>query len=292
MTQLTYNALGSKWYIDIHDEVSSTTSLKRGTNKIITEFEKNYSRFQPTSVIGTLNRERVIESPSEELLSLLMTGANLYTETGGIFNFLVGNILSSRGYGTEMNTTKLAESSVVPNPLLDLVVTKQKVFLTGDGAIDFGGYGKGFLIDKIARYFREELRYSNFVINGGGDIYVECADPVELYLEHPKDPSLHIGKVTVKNQALCCSSPFKRRWKDVRTNKIVSHIISANEESSFASYVISNSATAADAYSTTLTALNGEYHKLNPSILSTISFLVTDTDKILTSPNFPLKKDE
>lgn len=59
-------------------------------------------------------------------------------------------------------------------------------------SIDLGGLGKGWLIDKLSDLLRNE-GYKEFLINGGGDMYVSSTEKQECYIEHPRDTELVIG---------------------------------------------------------------------------------------------------
>ncbi|MBP6881419.1 MAG: FAD:protein FMN transferase [Candidatus Pacebacteria bacterium] len=245
----TFQALGTQWWVEVFDEDDSETfegavgTLERFTR----DFESRYSRFKPDSLISKLNRERKLENPDEECRALLGYGKQLYLRSNTIFNLLTGHIQEARGYGT---TTSVQSTSLTPgNPITDLLISEEKIELL-HGNIDLGGFGKGYLIDKLTSLLREQFSLQYFLINGGGDMYGTSKqdEPIQIFLEHPTKPSHFVHATTLKDQGFAASSPFKRVWNS--GDKTYTHIISNTEAPRVASFVKAESARDADAFAT------------------------------------------
>ena len=221
----TISALGTHWLVEIFDAVTEEKADEtyRLISFFLSEFEAKYSRFKHNSIISTINRTKIFNRPDPTTISLLTFGKEMYQETGGIFNLLIGEYLTARGYDTVYSFTPKAEPEILPSPLSDLSINSEYITLQA-GLIDLGGYGKGFLIDRLAEYL-QELGFRYFLINGGGDMYAtsDHGEPVTIYLEHPIHTDTYIKEITIIDQGFAASSTHKRRWKV--TGQEYSHIV-------------------------------------------------------------------
>ncbi len=251
------SALGTTWLVELFDGTANEKADEtHGLIRLfLAAFETKYSRFNPDSIISTINRTNELENPDETTIELLTLGQQLYHDTDGIFNMLVGKHLIARGYDADYSFAPTEEPETVPSPLKALTITPERITLTA-GHIDLGGYGKGFLIDRLANWLRER-GFEYFLINGGGDMYAtsDHSEPITIYLEHPTEPGTYIAETTLKDQGFAASSTHKRRWKV--SGKEYSHIVDTSAEKSisvdeFGIYVKAPKAVTADAWATTL----------------------------------------
>jgi thiamine biosynthesis lipoprotein len=249
----TFQALGTKWWVEVFDDIAAE-ALKVAFDSLehfTYAYEEKYSRFIADSLVSKLNRERVLEKPDEEFRALLMYGKHLYLRTNTHFNFLTGHIQEARGYDASYSFTPHEPEVLTPgNPITDLLTSPEKIELL-HGSVDFGGFGKGYLIDELVKILKEQFSLQYFLINGGGDIYATSKHdaPIQIFLEHPTKPSHFIHATTLKDQGFAASSPFKRTWHN--NNKTYTHIISNSEALRVASFVKAESARDADAFATT-----------------------------------------
>ena len=251
--QFTFEAIGTQFWIEIFDQITDE-ELKstKGRLKLLSSvFNEQYSRFRPDSQISILNRDRVLHNPSVECRALLAYGKELYLRSQGTFNILTGHILEARGYDANYSFTASADIDTLPvcNPLIDLTISESKITLTC-GNVDLGGYGKGYLVDRLADDLITQ-GIQHFLINGGGDMYAtgdEAGKPITIYLEHPTVAGQYLIETTLLNQGFAASSPFKRRWKS--GDKTYHHIVATTEVPEIATFVKATTATDADAFAT------------------------------------------
>ncbi|NJK71469.1 MAG: FAD:protein FMN transferase [Thermales bacterium] len=137
----------------------------------IREFNQNYSRFDENSLVSQLNKNKELEVDNEEFIELLRLGIIYYTKTNKIFNFLLEGQLTNLGYDKDYTFQEKNNQLKLPSPSLDLIIQTKTIFLK-KGGVDFGGFGKGFLIDKISKILQSQFQLQNFIINAGGDIFL------------------------------------------------------------------------------------------------------------------------
>ena len=249
--QFTFEAIGTHFWIEIFDDISDKEleTTKSRIEFLCSDFNKKYSRFRPDSQISILNRDRVFQSPSTELQEILAYGKALFVRTHQTFNLLTGHILEARGYDANYSFTPDPIASLAScNPLFDLTIDANQILLTC-GNIDMGGYGKGWLIDLIAKdLLTNNTKY--FLINGGGDMYAssEHEKPITIYLEHPTEVGKYLVKTTLYNQGFAASSPFKRQWSHKGVK--YTHVVSDKEVLPLAAFTKAATATDADAFAT------------------------------------------
>jgi thiamine biosynthesis lipoprotein len=253
----TLDALGTKWWIEIFSELTEEKSqtVYDGLRFLIFEFESNYSRFREDSKLSILNKHKYLDNPSDEFLELIKIGKKLYRDTDGVFNILSGEYLEAIGYDKTYSFTKKDNHVIRPkDPNTSIIFNEDKVTLS-EGLIDIGGYGKGYLIDKIAKHLKNnEVNY--FLINGGGDMYAtsDFDRPITIYLEHPDNNETIIAETKLLNEGFAASSTKKRRWQ--KNGQDYSHIIDTNNGQSLITdsgiYIKAPFAVLADAWATTL----------------------------------------
>ena len=243
-------ALGTLWWFDIFGILPGKIDkeLTEFFTEYLTSFEQKYSRFLDTSLVGTLNRTGVLENPSDEFIALLELGQGLYRETKGAFNFLSAQTQVSRGYGKPEAVQSDGDPSPA-NPETDISISKKQIKLHR-GAVDLGGFGKGWLIDDLAHTLKTNLKAEHFLINGGGDIYATTlpdGSPIDILIEHPTKKNHCVAKIPLANCGFASSSTYKRRWK--KTDKEHHHII-AKHDYNVATHIISHTALHADVFAT------------------------------------------
>lgn len=254
-----FPALGTYWWIEIWDDVGHQRcqDIREHIINEAARFEAKYSRFLPHSVISELNRQRTL-ALDEESLAMIRYGIDLFERSNGVFNILVGHILEARGYDQHYSLTDSGSQTLtVGNPSQDIVFDGNVASLK-HGNLDIGGYGKGWLIDGLHKQL-QQLGITQFLINGGGDIYVthQHHQPVTIYLEDPLNPEKIVGKTPLKHRAFAASSPHKRAWsvkQHINNQEMVSHqthIVSQHAVKDVI-YLTAPTAVDADAFATTL----------------------------------------
>ena len=282
----SFNALGTTWWIELFEDLDDQTrhSVKDAVSGLVNTFESNYSRFRADSYVSALNKQRVLHNPDPELIELLTCGKHLYLRTDAVFNFLTGHLLESKGYDAAYSFIGTYTDQQAGNPITDLQITHDKIELL-HGNIDLGGYGKGYLIDRLAEACTE-IGIHQFLINGGGDMYAthNQSEAVEIYLEHPTKPGVFVGTTSLYNQGFAASSPHKRVWK----NKTGTHHHIIGETITYdATYVKAATAYEADAFATTLLQLTpAQTSKLLQTEAIAVAQLNTQTQILEFSKQF------
>ncbi len=201
-----FEAIGTSW------RIRTARSLGELQSQVLTQidqFDQVWSRFRPDSRVAELARGNSVDlgSAAPELLA---TYDWLDQLTAGAVNPLVGVSLAHLGYD---QTYSLQPSAgyVTPPDWSSLSRAGSTVSPTEPVVLDIGAIGKGFLAAQVAN-FLAELGVEN-VVNAGGDIVNRSTGAIEVALEHPANPELAIGQVTVPaGHAICGSATNRRAW--------------------------------------------------------------------------------
>lgn len=250
------HALGTVWYVEVFDiskDVDIFKKVRKSLENCIFAYENSYSRFIKSSLLSKLNIEKVIRNPPAELKKLVNLGVSFYKSTNGVFDITVASTLEEYGYGSTLQNKRIESRRSLDENIL---INENEIVLKNNVSLDFGGYGKGFLIDKIVRLLEKSYGIKEVLINAGGDIYAtSCGSkPVTVFLQDPVKREKVIGKVNLKNSALCGSSSYKRVWK--KGGKDFSHILDPknnyNSVTDSYSFVSSKTCCTADMLATTI----------------------------------------
>lgn len=199
----------------------------------IENFEQRFSRFRKDSELSSLNDftgEKFEASP--EMISMFKEAEKAYQKTNKIFDPTVLSVLEKLGYDRSFEIMA-DEDGDLEKKSLD-VKKIQKDFLSRksfsdieiiDGRfirkplelkVDFGGIGKGYIMDKIAADLKKE--YENFWISAGGDMFLSGKDVNgnfwKVGVQNPADLEKDIKnvKVILEDMSIATSGTMKRRW--------------------------------------------------------------------------------
>ncbi|MEW6035317.1 MAG: FAD:protein FMN transferase [Candidatus Micrarchaeota archaeon] len=209
----------------------------------IRRIERAYSRFLADSELSRLNcRLGEWQDASPEMLFLVSKGMEFRGKTGGNFDITLKAVLDEIGY----RSASSAKSPGKDGP--DILVDAKNSRILLNKEIEFGGFGKGYALDRVSRLLGREGA-GHYYINAGGDIYAK-GEPWPVLLEHPDDSTRAIGKVSLDGRAIAGSAPNRRRWGGYH------HLINAKTKKPAsgvkAIFVIADTGMEADAYATAL----------------------------------------
>ena len=247
---------------------------------LLFSFEKKYTRFSNTSFLTELNSSlNVWRDIDDETYQLFSFAKNVAKSTNNAFDVGVKSQLDNLGYDSSLSFVEKKQPFMYIQDSFILHSSKKKVYLKKE--VDFGGLGKGFVIDKLVS-FLEEKNVSSFFISGGGDIYAKGS--FDVFLENPLDPSYAIGKVVLDNCAIASSSSNRRSFGRYHHLLDAKTGLPANEI--LAIYVLGKTALEADAYATAFfTAGLRNAIELSEHLMIPI-LLITSDKKVYCSNSF------
>lgn len=175
--QQHYHALGSSVLLTVVSEKNQTdiNYLLGRLHAHIIEFEQQFSRFLSTSELTYFNQAAGQKtSISPELHKLLSYARDLAVKTNGLYNPFILPALQKAGYKGSwprpdafQSATDFTSRKVVH--ISQLTISKSWAKIPTNSALDFGGIGKGYLLDELAEMVNSE-KLHGYWFSLGGDI--------------------------------------------------------------------------------------------------------------------------
>jgi thiamine biosynthesis lipoprotein len=252
MQKLEIEGIGSRWIIQIFDEIDSgwLSDIKLKIEICIEKFDKNYSRFRKDSLIYRMSKSSGIFDLPDDAKPMFDLYQKLNLITSGLFTPLIGRVMEESGYDANYS---LVSKKINTLPRWDEVLSynfssiEMKIPFT----LDLGGIGKGYLIDIVSNILKLNS-IQNYSVYAGGDLIFKTnqSRKLKVGLENPENIKQVIGAVEIKNKSICGSAGNRRKWGKYH------HIINPKTKSSnwdiLATWVIAEEAIIADAMATSL----------------------------------------
>jgi thiamine biosynthesis lipoprotein len=198
-------------------------------------FEARFSRFKKDSELSESNRYLAKTHPvSEEFLALLTKSVEYHIFTEGLFNPTILSALEKEAYTKSLHaeSADADDAEVVDSPILSLsnieINQASHEIYTHGARLDFGGIGKGYIIDQVTGFLRGQ-GYRNFLVDAGGDLYASGKNTEKHYdhwaigIEHPEDPHQSVGTLVLSDRAATTSGINRRHW--INGAEVKHHII-------------------------------------------------------------------
>lgn len=150
-----------------------------------------------------------------------------------------------------------------------------------DGKYDFGGIGKGYAVDRVAKIFKEN-GVKRAMINLGGNLYLIGYPPWKNYwtvgIKDPKEPDRLIGRIRLdKELGVATSGDYERPGHIInpKTGKSPDYVLSVT--------IVAPTATGADALSTGVFVLGREKGAELIEKLPEVEGVIIDKDGVWVS---------
>ncbi|MGD0283979.1 MAG: FAD:protein FMN transferase [Candidatus Saccharimonadales bacterium] len=175
--QQQFQALGSTVLITLvtKKDLAYAQKLFRQISLRISRFEQQFSRFLTDSELTQFNQRAGIKvSVSQTFLKLLEVSKDLSNSTDGLYNPFILPALQQAGYlgswtsqRTELaiNDYRNRKTTIIDN----LIIGDSWAKIPKNSALDFGGIGKGYLLDELSRTLSNKM-LSGYWLSLGGDI--------------------------------------------------------------------------------------------------------------------------
>lgn len=173
--------------------------------KLIHHYDRLWNRFSPESLVFQINTSSSWVEVDDDTFHLLKEVMSLSRDTEGMFCPLVGGLVDLWGFTTHPKAPEASEITAelrrIHESTIMLDEKRKAVLLLGGAKLDLGGVAKGYLVDLLARFLKEQ-NVEWFLINAGGTVLGE-GRAWSVGILHPQREKL-MGKVVVRG--LCVST--------------------------------------------------------------------------------------
>lgn len=197
--QAYFKSLGCRGELQVmHESEAHATQTISDCVQLIKQFNDKYTRYDPYSITSRINSQAGIAPVrvDKETEKLINIAAALYQQSGGLFDITSGVL--RKAWSFHRNTVPSARELA---PLLMKIGWDKvqwdapHIFLPLRGMeLDFGGFGKEYIIDKAAEFLVSRQIHSG-LINLGGDVRIlgplPSRRPWHVGIAHPKTPMRH-----------------------------------------------------------------------------------------------------
>jgi thiamine biosynthesis lipoprotein len=238
-----------------------------GAMELARELEKSFSAFDPESEVNKLNGAGKAKV-STELFNLIKEAKRVSDITGGEFDITVAPVMKANGFYGDMPEELLEE---IPDTFegvgyenVQLGADSRTVTLVNGAWIDLSGIAKGYIVDRMAAYFRGK-GLEGVLVNAGGDLYCgrrEKGHPWKIGIREPGGSNI-VATLFLEDTAVATSGDYENVIFDEKTGEVISHIIDpasdkAVKDESTSVTVLASSCTEADALATGMLAMGTE----------------------------------
>ena len=177
------------------------------------------------------NQEPFTAPPS--ILPLIKRGTELSTLSGGLFNPAIGNLMHLWGFESDdpphgpPPDPRAIQTLVDQKPSMkDLTVDGITIKSSNPGVkMDFGGFAKGYAVDRAIDYLRQ-VGIQNAVVNAGGDLRAIGSHgdrPWRVGIRHPRKEGILAAVEAKADESIFTSGDYERYfdWKGKRYCHII-----------------------------------------------------------------------
>lgn len=231
----------------------------------IVRLDDQMSLYNPSSEICYINRRAHQEAVKVEprLYALLVRAKEIHALTGGAFDIAVQPLVDAWGFfaaGRRPGRKELAEARAISGMHLVMLKDGTVRFARRGVALDLGGIGKGYALDRAAEILRSKGITRAFLHGGTSSMLAIGEWPVGIV--DPRDSERRLGTVVLRDRALSASSAFGKFFidkgkryghiLDPRTGKPVQDVAGA--------WAVADSAADSDAFATAFYVLGRVEH--------------------------------
>jgi thiamine biosynthesis lipoprotein len=213
-----FDAIGTSWEIDTPAPLVAET--RAHILDLVERFDSIYSRFRHDSIVTRIANAAdggrfSFPADARPMFDLY---DRLHDATDGAVDPLVGRDLELLGY--DGNYVLVPDDEGIAATAAHRPLWRRDVQREGNAittrrplVVDVGAVGKGRLVDLISDLLAAE-GFNDCVVDGSGDILHRGHTPLDVGLEHPRDPDMVIGIANLINGSLCASASNRRTWGD------------------------------------------------------------------------------
>lgn len=178
------------------------------------EFADRFSRFRQDNELWRFN-ESEGGKVSSELFDLLDRAVGHFRKSAGRIDPSILPVLETEGYrgayAGEVPVAKISFTTLILDPATRSARKPRSLKL------DFGGFGKGHIVDRVAAELAR--RYPHVLVDAGGDIAVRGSDVGRgetgwiIEVENPATRESSGILLRLSNEAIATSGKNRRTWK-------------------------------------------------------------------------------
>lgn len=186
---------------------------------ILKEVDRSISSYNPNSYIFHLNKHK--ESQLNEIAyRALRLSKQYYKKTNGYFDITIGSVTKNLyAFGQKERIPSQDELDSARIDINGLEFNQKEAFLLPNITVDLGGMGKGFGVDYVSDYFKEQ-NVSHAIIAASGDI--RCLGSCTIDVNDPfSEEKLASFETLYDEMGITTSGNYNRFVKTIQHNHLI-----------------------------------------------------------------------
>lgn len=251
---------------------------------IISDVETSLSSYSTSALVYRLNHEKKVHLDAN-LYEALQLSKKYYQKTSGYFDITIGSITKQLyKFGEEEQLPNKQDLQNANVNFKGLSFDTQEAYLDENITLDLGGMGKGFGVDKVADYFRNNL-IQKAIISISGDI--RCIGRCQMNIQNPYSDTYLASFETLKDDtAISTSGNYRRYVQSKKNNHLINPKLKRPAQNFISVTLISSMKSSdIDAYATAVSVMpkNRAYAFLDSM---PIAYIILQSDqKLVVSKN-------
>lgn len=167
------------------------------------------------------------------VLPLIKRATQLSRQSGGLFNPAIGQLISLWGFASDdppkgpPPSSEAIQGLLAQKPEMENITIEGVTIHCNNPAVqlNFGAFAKGYAVDRIIEYLREQ-GINNAVVNAGGDLRAigqHGNRPWRVGIRHPRAEGILASLETTQDESVFTSGDYERYfdWQGKRYGHII-----------------------------------------------------------------------
>lgn len=196
----------------------------------VDQIENSLSSYIKKSEVSLLNKNKYLDNPSSLLRKILQKSQDYHQETLGLFNITLGYWnnevyeMKKWHHSTDVNQlrrirSKLKKADKNFNSQFSIQISKDKISLPENIALDLGGVGKGFAIEEAVSSLSSKSSYAFIQLSGDVFCLHRCVFSIRRPEKESKNSLIDL-KAKIKKLSISTSGNYEKR-----ISKDIHHLI-------------------------------------------------------------------
>jgi thiamine biosynthesis lipoprotein len=199
-------AQGTTYHITYFDQ--KNRDLKPEITKILSDFDKSVSTYDPNSIISKINNNQSTKV-DRYFIACFTKAKEVWRNSDGAFDPTVYPLVSAWGFGPnkKIKIEKPKIDSILQFVGFNLIELKGKKVIKKDPRVklDFNAFAQGYSVDVVSQFLKSK-EITSFVVEIGGEVYANDPKPSgetwKIGIEEPYDnqesenPTKEIAELT------------------------------------------------------------------------------------------------
>ena len=205
-------------FVSITLEQKNKHHINKGF-KLLKKIENSLSSYKKDALLYQLNHHKSINA-DEYLLEAIQKSQDFYKKSNGFFNITIGSVTKKLyHFGEKEQIPSLEALKLANTNIKSIHIKKNLITLDKNTTLDLGGMGKGYAVDKVAEYYREQ-NISHGIIALSGDI--QALHPTDIYIDSPFHEKPFVKLTTLQpNTSISTSGTYRRYVKTKKHHHLI-----------------------------------------------------------------------